>query len=282
MSQLPQEVLSEFEKGEFVVKFSQNKFNQVDPDHAQEWLNGTAKRAGGIVGITKTFTALMRWTLSLNVRSEIAKKTHEMFGIHKDYAIMKESTPDRIKRDNADQQMVVSSLKRFNVFAESNSEVLQSAASKDLLTNEIQDSLLNAEKLGVVAMHQFIHERLDDNNGGKTFRDPISKSGALTFESLYEVTKGKKNDRNAVVKADRKVLLRLITAYEDGRPADLEIILSHELMNVPLALAYPTDILRSGNKTHLADKLIHDVNIQENINLNENVAYLIIDGPALM
>ena len=113
-------MLSEFEKGEFVVKFSQNIFNQVDPDHAQEWLNGTAKRAGGIVGITKTFTALMRWTLSLNVRLEIAKKTHEMFGIHKDCAIM-ESTPARIKRDNADQQMVVSSLKRFNVLAESNS-----------------------------------------------------------------------------------------------------------------------------------------------------------------
>ena len=53
-------------------------------------------------------------------------------------------------------------------------------------------------------------------------------------------------------------------------------------MNVPLALAYPTGLLRSGNKTHLADKLTHNVIIQENINLNENVAYLIIDGPALM
>ena len=73
--------------------------------------------------------------------------------------------------------------------------------------------------------------------------DPLSKSGALAFESLYEVTKGKKNDKNAVVKADRKVLLRLITAYEAGRPADLDNILSHELMNVPLALAYPTGIL---------------------------------------
>ena len=39
--------------------------------------------------------------------------------------------------------------------------------------------------------------------------DPISKSGALAFESLYEVTKGKKNDKNAVVKADRKVLLHM-------------------------------------------------------------------------
>ena len=90
MSQLPQEVLSE--KGTFVVKFSQNGFNQVDPDHAEEWLNGTAKRAGGIVGITKTFTALMRWTISLNVKSDIEKKTHETFDVHRDYAITKELT----------------------------------------------------------------------------------------------------------------------------------------------------------------------------------------------
>ena len=47
-------------------------------------------------------------------------------------------------------------------------------------------------------------------------------------------------------------------------------------------LHYPTGLLRSGSKTHLADKLMHDVNLQESINLNENVAYLLIDGPALM
>ena len=30
------------------------QFNQVDPDHSQEWLNGTGKRVGVIVSITKT------------------------------------------------------------------------------------------------------------------------------------------------------------------------------------------------------------------------------------
>ena len=60
MKQLPEEVKEEFVKGDFVVKCSANKFNQVDPDHAQEWLNGTGKRAGGIVGVTKTISVLMR------------------------------------------------------------------------------------------------------------------------------------------------------------------------------------------------------------------------------
>lgn len=70
MHQLPEPVLSEFQKGNFVIKRSAHKFNQVDPDQAMEWINGTGKKGGGIVGITKTTSALTRWTLSYNhVRS---------------------------------------------------------------------------------------------------------------------------------------------------------------------------------------------------------------------
>ena len=72
----------------------------------------------------------MRWTLSLNVRSDIAKKTHEIFGVHRYYVITKELTPARTKRNNADEEMVLSTLKRFNVFAGSNPHVLQSICSK--------------------------------------------------------------------------------------------------------------------------------------------------------
>ncbi len=79
MHQLPTAVLSEFEKGNFVVKRSVRKFNQVDPDQAQEWLNGVGKKGGGIVGITKTSSALCRWTLSYNLRSHIAAATYAMY-----------------------------------------------------------------------------------------------------------------------------------------------------------------------------------------------------------
>ena len=45
MKQLPDEVKEEFAKGNFVIlhKCSATKFNEVDPDNAQEWLNGTGK-----------------------------------------------------------------------------------------------------------------------------------------------------------------------------------------------------------------------------------------------
>ena len=57
------------------------KFNQVDPDQAQEWLNGTGKSGGGIVGITKTTSALSRWALSFNMRAQIASDTRKLYGL---------------------------------------------------------------------------------------------------------------------------------------------------------------------------------------------------------
>ena len=54
MMQLQKPVLDEFQQGNFVVKRSQKKFNQVDVDHGQEWLIRAGKTGGGIIGITKT------------------------------------------------------------------------------------------------------------------------------------------------------------------------------------------------------------------------------------
>jgi len=62
MEQLPKEVLEEIRKGNFVVKWNESKFNHVSPDHSLEWLNRLGKRGGGIVGITKTSSALNGWT----------------------------------------------------------------------------------------------------------------------------------------------------------------------------------------------------------------------------
>ena len=86
------ELEEEYKQGNFVVKGSGcRKFNQVDPDHSQEWLNGTGKRGGGIVGITKTTTALSRWTLSFNFRAQISHKNDKcsMAGTVMQSSIMK-------------------------------------------------------------------------------------------------------------------------------------------------------------------------------------------------
>lgn len=59
MRQLPMEVLQEFKKGNFAVKWSEGAFNKVSAYYSLEWVNGIGKREGGIVGITKTSSALI-------------------------------------------------------------------------------------------------------------------------------------------------------------------------------------------------------------------------------
>ena len=67
-NQHPVEIIQQFQQGNSVVMGSDGRFNQVDPDHSQDWLNGTRKRAGGIVGITQKHSQpLSRWALSCNV-----------------------------------------------------------------------------------------------------------------------------------------------------------------------------------------------------------------------
>jgi len=150
MEQLPKEVLEEFKKGNFVVKWNESKFNQVSPDHSLEWLNGIGKRGGGIVGITKTSSALSRWALSYNLRSQTADNTHTMFGLHQeDKFSQNESTPGRKDCDKKDECSLITILRQFKVFSSAaHPNCLYNIATKDLVTDKIQVSLLNAKELG--------------------------------------------------------------------------------------------------------------------------------------
>ena len=133
MHQLPTSVKMEFENGNFVVKGSPSSFNQVDPDQSQEWLNGTGKRGGGIVGITNNSSALSRWALSFNLRSEIARKTKQVFSSGNDHYVHNEATKSRRVQDAQDEKNLTQKLKLFGVFT-SSTATLKNIATKDLAT----------------------------------------------------------------------------------------------------------------------------------------------------
>src|SRR6218665_68299 len=95
-----------------VVKRSSQAFNKVDPDQAMDWINGTGKKGGGSVAVTKTTSALCRWTLPYNLRSHIT------------YRLCLESAPMTTKqlklimtkRGGDDESAVLSTLQRLNIF----------------------------------------------------------------------------------------------------------------------------------------------------------------------
>ena len=237
---------------------------------------------------------LPRWALSYNLRSEIAEKTHEMFGlVQEDTYSHNESAPARIVRDNKDEESLISVFEQHHVFSPtSHPECLFSIATKDLATFEIQESLLGAKDMGQKQVKDIVQQRLTEplqqqpnNEQGDTkvqFTDTMHKNNALTFDSLYQVAKGgKEKEKNTILRADRSVLQRLIVAYGAGREVDLHNVLSHELMSVPISLADTNGKLRTGQKAALADVLTRGIECPSAIDL-QGSACLLIDGMALV
>jgi hypothetical protein len=145
MHQLPDVVKQEFDDCNFVVKSSAYLFNEVSPDQSQEWLNGLSKKGGGIIGITKTTSALSMWALSYYLQSHLALETRFSFGLGSgDDSIHQETTKGRRKINLRDEDSLLSVLQRFNVFSGDAPQTLQNIANKDLATQEIEDDLLSA------------------------------------------------------------------------------------------------------------------------------------------
>ena len=266
MHQLPDEILELFRQDHFVVKRSRRKFNQVDPDQAQEWLNGTGKRGGDIVGITQTPNALARWSLSYNLRSQMSVQISFLFGIEDDNEVHNEERFGRNTRDNMDEDNLFKILQRFNVFSVTEEENdLTNIATKDIATDRIKESLLNAGNLGQLQLESFVKERLltdinDNQSALKPLNEPLERNKAETFSNLYDIEK--KNaitDKGTHLKADRNVMQRLVCAYASRRPVDLSNIVQHELMSVPISLAETSGSLRTGNKALLAECLTETV-----------------------
>ena len=153
--------------------------------------------------------------------------------------IHNETTKGRKKRDSKDEENTMSVLQRFKVFSpEAGYDVLQNIATKDLATIYIQQSLLNAKEMGQVQLMTFVKERFiisEDGHSTKQLRDPLHKDNTLTFSSLYEAKKDR--GKYTIMKADRSIQQRLITAYQAGRSVNLHTILNRELMPVPVSIA---------------------------------------------
>ena len=209
MHQLPKEVANEFEAGNFVVKQSKKKFNQVDPDHSQEWLNAVGKKGGGIVGITRNTNALSKWALSYNLRAHIAAETRAMYNISlEDQLSHKEATPSRIKRDHTDEMSLYTTLRRFGMFSPDQQPSLQNIVTKDICTDKIQQSLVNAKQLGQASLDQFVQDRLvdiDQPNKVK-FHDTLTKNKPPTFSDLYSVQRKVTTSKVQTLKADRDIM----------------------------------------------------------------------------
>jgi len=214
-----------------------------------------------------------------------------MFGLHQeDKFSHNESTPGRKDRDKKDECSLLTILQQFKVFSPPKHPTCPyTIATKDLVTDEIQVSLLNAKELGRQQIKEFVEQRLpsvsqqqQDRSSEVRFCDTMHKNNAPTIDNLYQVVKSsKEKNKTTILRADRNVLQRLIIAYEVGLKVDLHSVLKYELMPVPVALADMNGSLRTGQTSVLADLITSGTNCPSEIEL-QGSSGLLIDGLALV
>ncbi|KAG1679053.1 hypothetical protein GQR58_013093 [Nymphon striatum] len=128
-------VFDEFEKGNFVMKESDGKFNQVSADLALEHVTRLAEDTRTMFGIQPSRPSTTK-----------AEPEH------------KESGKKRMEKDEADVLHLVNQFTRFKVFDRNESERI-CISTNDVAPPDVAKDLLHAESNGKKVVETFINER---------------------------------------------------------------------------------------------------------------------------
>ena len=153
MLELPAEIKSAFEKGEFSIRQTSGSFNGIWSDM------GTAKTIikdsegpGGIVGITNQKSALVRWTLTRHFLASVSSAMNDRAGIastsNTSHEEMKQTA---LKRDEEQVQAIVNHLNETMTDPfdkEAHPPCLMHISTGMHATREVHDSLLSAVNEG--------------------------------------------------------------------------------------------------------------------------------------
>ena len=158
------EIYEEFVRGNFAAQLSYNKFSRSETDKVIEMtLNKDTKTPGGVTGFSTNDNAVKRWELNSAYRASLRKCFHE----HLHYKLQKyahaDLTPSRIKKDEADVQMLMRTLTTLFIDPFSDQPLL--SISTGVLANEaVCKDMKSAKEQGKKSMDLFIAERLMQQN----------------------------------------------------------------------------------------------------------------------
>ena len=108
------EVYAEFVQGNFVVKRTKRRFNQV------MWINKTCKMQNGITGITRNYQTRDKFCVTWDERSRISQDTRYLFNLEDEEEettfTRSDSLPSQMKLDADEVKKLISKLTRLDVF----------------------------------------------------------------------------------------------------------------------------------------------------------------------
>ena len=292
------QVYQEFMMGNFVIKRSKRRFNQVPADQATEWMNRMCKISNGIIGITRNDPARDRFCTTWAERSNISYETKSLMGIEDNDELIstrKEATSSRMKKDEEAVQKLVGEFTRFDVFRTTpqvTSNIgsttlpdasLISLATNDIATPEITKDVLSAYSRGVNMVKSNVSQRLVERS--TPFFHPMTRNNTKTFATLYKINIVTKQKETKTIKADRKLIQQLFNASSAGRKVELLTVLQHELSPVPLSLAKIDGSMNTTSKADILTLLSKETGVNIPSDLppsSQGKTCVVIDGHALI
>ena len=291
------EVYAEFMQGNFVVKRTKRRFNQVPADQATEWINKTCKMQNGL--ICRNDQTRDKFCVTWAERSRISQDTRYLFNLEDEEEettfTRSDSLPSQVKRDADDVKKLITKLTRLGVFRvntalreEEDGDMdsitgdipLVSLASKDSAPTDVVSDPLRAEERGKLHVITNLKQRLIEKTVG--VHDVLKKHRSKTFATLYKATVSTEHTVQKTVKADRKLLQRLLNAVTAGRTVEMGSILKHELSPVPLSLAKHGGDMNSTQKSELINVLVDGIPIPSAISEANMKTCVMIDGHGLI
>ena len=163
------EIAEAFSKGSFVISRTRNKFSSMGIDQCHEQLNKIVKGDGGAVGLTEDEDMLRRWSICGPEISRMVQEFEHSTVLHKvDSSVFRhhEENPAFQKRFQEDcKSLEIEFEKLGNPFicTENDTSLLQ-LDTRDVMSDDIVESIRTAEEIGRANSKNFITQRLVDRS----------------------------------------------------------------------------------------------------------------------
>lgn len=257
MTELPADVHEAFKEGKFAIRRAAGTFNGVWSDMGIEsTVIRDAKSSGGIVGLTRKESALLRWTITRQSLGEYASAIRSRSGtIHKDDMGHEQMRPAALNRDEQHVQRLICHVEdnMTHPFRTTDhpDEHLVNISSGVIASKDIQKSLLSVHDLGKRQMEEYITESLC-TGGQRSMYQPIPKSKLKTFSISKKKTKILILGQKALVAINPEMVFRRALLLTQVRPdLNMKHVLSYPITSVPTSIFHEDGAPRKNTKAEL-------------------------------
>ena len=266
------ELWQSFNNGEFAMNTSNRiPFTRIGVDQAMEHLNKSAKGQGVISGITSYPATLLKCCLTAPELARLAEESERLVATTSTTAPaqhhqLSQSRIDRQERSVAQLKSVLAPCNLFQTEAGSESSDRKGRMfklmSKEIIPDEVQQSILATEETGMDAYETFVEERII---GSRNLWDKMTKVKQKTWMSAGKDIKLNTGTEVLTLKATTSLFARLLVIARSSRESvDLgEVIGMHEFAYTNKVLMAPDGSIHPSTDKSIVIKLLEDLVVNE-------------------